>query len=112
GWVGRIDRRLEVDLGLRDVKEAPRFALGALARFRAREHVIGRRKDFSGPSRTGAQRTERMNARRERAVDRDNETLSLVGAGSGFNLGMPVHSNLVAFRRLDFVADRGLAQPP
>jgi hypothetical protein len=53
-----------------------------------------------------------LNERQERSLYRDNETLSLVGAGSGFNLGMPVHSNLVAFRRLDFVADRGLAQPP
>src|SRR5262249_22143606 len=112
GSVVRIDPRIEVDLGLRDVKEAPRFAIGALARLRAREHVIGRRKDFSGTSRRGTQSTEGLNERQERPLYRDNGTPSLIGAGNEFNLGMPVHRYLLAFGRLDFVPDRGLAQLP
>ena len=39
---------IEVDLGLGDMQEAPRLARGALARLRARKHVIGRRQDVGG----------------------------------------------------------------
>ena len=51
GAVVRIDRLIEIDLRLGDVQEAPRLALGALARLGAREHVIGRRQHFGRASR-------------------------------------------------------------
>jgi hypothetical protein len=53
-----IGRRIEVDLRLGDVQKAPRLALGALARLRAREHVIGRGQNFGGTSRRRPQRAE------------------------------------------------------
>ena len=53
----------QVDLGLGDVQEAPRLAARALARLRAREHVIGRREHLPGPCRHGAQGPERLDER-------------------------------------------------
>ena len=65
GAVIRVDRRIEVDLGLGDVQEAPRLALGALARLRAREHVIGRGQDFGGAAGRGTQRAKGLDERQE-----------------------------------------------
>ena len=53
GAIVGINRRVEVDLGLRDVEEAPRLALGPLARLGARKHVVRGRQDFGCPSRRG-----------------------------------------------------------
>ena len=63
GAVVRVGRRIEIDLGLRDVQEAPRFALGAFACLGAGQHVIGRRQDLAGPPRRRAEGTEGSNER-------------------------------------------------
>ena len=41
-----VDCRRKIDLCLGNVQKAPRLALGALARFRAGENVVGRRENF------------------------------------------------------------------
>ena len=53
-----IDRGIEVDLGLGDMEKAPWPGLGAHARFRARQHVIGRRENFRGAAGRRPQRAE------------------------------------------------------
>ena len=56
--VMRIDRRIEIDLGLGDVQKAPRLALRAIARFRARKHVVGRRQNVRRAPRRRPQRAK------------------------------------------------------
>ena len=51
GVVVGIDGRIEIDLGLRDVQKAPRLALGAIARLRARQHVVRRSENLRRASR-------------------------------------------------------------
>ena len=46
-----VDGRRQIDLRLGDMQETPRLARGALARFGARENVIGRRENFSRATR-------------------------------------------------------------
>src|SRR5262249_35025067 len=58
-----VDLRVEVDLGLGNVQEAVWLALGAFARLRAREHVIGRRQNLGGAVGLGAQRRKRLDER-------------------------------------------------
>ncbi len=71
----RIDRGIEIDLGLRDMQEAPRLAFGAQARLRAREHVIGGRQDLGGAPGSGPQRTEGLNERQEASPQHDRYVL-------------------------------------
>src|SRR4029077_4619520 len=61
GAIIRVDAGAEVDLGLGDMQEAPRLVLGALARLRAGEHVVGRRENLGGASRRGTQGTKGLN---------------------------------------------------
>ena len=58
GAVVRVDRRIEIDLGLGDVQKAPRLAFRAIARFRARKHVVRRRKNVRRASRRRPQRAK------------------------------------------------------
>jgi hypothetical protein len=57
----RIDTRRQVDLGLRDVQEAPRAARRARARLVRGDHVVGRRDDVGGAAGRGAQGRKRTN---------------------------------------------------
>ncbi len=84
--VVRIDRRVEVDLGLGDMQEAPRLALGALARLRARQHVVGRREDFGGAAGRRAQRTEGGNEG-QGSLQECGFAACLVGRDGGINGG-------------------------
>ncbi len=68
GTVVGVERRVEIDLGLRDVQEAPRLAFGALARLGARQHVVGRREDLGGAARRGTERAERLDQRQRTSL--------------------------------------------
>ena len=90
---GGVDRRRigvgadgQIDLGLGDVQEAPGLALGALARLRAREHVVGRGDDLAGVGRHGAKRTERPD---ERHVHLSRSWLCCSFSGSAGRLQLP-----------------------
>src|SRR5262249_9087678 len=91
---------IEVDLGLGDVQEAPRLAAGALARFRTRQHVIGRGQNLSGAAVGRAQRAEGLD-QRQRDLAGSIGAVVLVGSGGAGN--MSSHA-------VDFSARRGLAQ--
>src|SRR5262249_24554874 len=107
GRIG-VDAGVEVDFRLRDVEEAPRLALGALARLGAREHVIGRRQDLGGAPGCRTQRTKRGNER-QRASPWLVTGAGLVGGAVWFNIDR-VAGGAVA-GAVDFVRPCGLADP-
>ena len=53
-----VGRRIEINLGLGDMKKAPRLALGARACLSAGEHVIRRRQNFGSATRRGTECAE------------------------------------------------------
>ena len=71
GAIIGVDGGIKVDLGLRNMQEAPRLVLRARARLRAREYVIGRRQDFAGASRCRTQRPEGFYERQAASPRRD-----------------------------------------
>ena len=75
-----IDVGGEVDLGLRDVEEAPRLAGRADPRLGARQHVVGRREDLLRPAGRGAKGAERTN-------QAQGKSPGVSGAGRRFLVG-------------------------
>src|SRR5439155_130928 len=76
---------IEVDLGLGDVQEAPWLAMGALARFRAREHVVGWGDNLGRAALRGAKCAKRADQRQEK-TPQGCRGLGLVGGAGGFNI--------------------------
>src|SRR5207248_586226 len=56
-----INRRIKIDLGLGDMQKAPWLALYAVARFQARKHIVGRRKNVSRAPRRRPQCAKGLN---------------------------------------------------